>query len=187
MYDKAHKRAWRLPSTAPDRACLEKLEQQFASGSEGFGSTPDFAYSAASAAMIGLSPPAHFVAGAAAPGPDQAARQERETGAPRPERIGRRSWLPPPSGGDYKHLRRPNGGLVPREFVMMHETFTVDLTPEKIEVLRIERANNRNNQVETTMRLRALAEISELLDTEALLSLSESVTSSAEHGAEGRR
>ncbi len=65
---------------------------------------------------------------------------------------------------------------------MIHETFSVDLTPERIEVLRIERVNNRGNQVETTMRLRALAEISELLDTESLMSLSESVTNGAEHG-----
>ena len=69
---------------------------------------------------------------------------------------------------------------------MMHETFSVDLTPEKIEVLRIERVNNRDNQVETTMRLRALAEISELLDTDSLLSLSESVTNGAEHGTNYR-
>ena len=54
---------------------------------------------------------------------------------------------------------------------MRHETFTAELTPEKIELLRIERINNRKNQVETTMRLRALAEISETLDTDSLLSL----------------
>jgi hypothetical protein len=44
---------------------------------------------------------------------------------------------------------------------------------ETIEFLHIEWLNTRKNKVEMTMRLRALAEISGLLDTDALMCLCE--------------
>ena len=61
---------------------------------------------------------------------------------------------------------------------MINQDFRRSIVPEEIEIRRIEHVNIRNNQVETTMRLRALAEISEMLDTESLLSLCESLANS---------
>jgi hypothetical protein len=60
--------------------------------------------------------------------------------------------------------------------------FEYRLDPMRSEIQLIEQINKRNNEVETTIRLRALAELSELLDTESLLSVLDFIV---KHGHEG--
>jgi hypothetical protein len=60
------------------------------------------------------------------------------------------------------------------------------LSPEKIEVLNIEWINTMKNKVESTMRLRALAEISRHMDTESLISLSAHVSKFGGNGVQIR-
>jgi hypothetical protein len=69
---------------------------------------------------------------------------------------------------------------------MIYNIFEYSIDPTKMEIELIEKINKRNNHVETTMRLRALVELSELLDTEALLSVLHSVVKGRSEGAPSR-
>jgi hypothetical protein len=73
-----------------------------------------------------------------------------------------------------------------RDGMMIRNILEYSVDPTRVEIELIEKINKRNNRVETTMRLRALAELSELLDTESLLLVLDQVVKGRYQNADSR-